>query len=211
MDRLDNIRRNAQHDEDPCAGCPAHEVAEGELVNPGGRARLRHRGTAAPDRMGGNTTRGPSTTRSGPADSGGGEGRPVHQSTPLEDGPPPLRRLGRGLDQVSAKRDDQRGIPARDTDDAFRHCRTYLDRAIAQIDPQAVVTLGKGATIRMLETLGVPATQAQQVRVTKEYGASDFDTPYPVVISLHWAQRTVAEDEWVPAVQAAIAEVVNAA
>ncbi|WP_306061331.1 hypothetical protein [Natronococcus wangiae] len=38
---------------------------------------------------------------------------------------------------------------------------------------------------------------------------SSFDTPYPVVISLHWAQRTIDEDEWVPEIQAAIAELVE--
>ncbi|WP_231727882.1 hypothetical protein, partial [Haloferax profundi] len=72
-------------------------------------------------------------------------------------------------------------------------------------DPQGIVTLGKGATIRTLRALGVPASEAKRVRVTKEYGKSEFETDYPVVVSLHWAQRTVAENEWVPVVQEAVA------
>ena len=106
-----------------------------------------------------------------------------------------------GRIKCPTKRDENRDIPACDTDEAFAHCRTYLDREIASVDPDAVVTLGKGATIRTLIALGVSPSRARGVRVTKDYGRSEFDTAYPVVISLHWAQRTVAENEWVPVVQ----------
>lgn len=69
------------------------------------------------------------------------------------------------------------------------------------------MTLGKRATIRTLIALGVPSSRAYPVRVTRDYGRADFETATPVIISLHWAQRTVPEDEWVPIVQEAISEI----
>ena len=107
------------------------------------------------------------------------------------------------------KRDESRGIPAVETKDAFNCCRAYLQRELEAINPSGIVTLGKYATSRTLKEFGVPAWKANRVHVTEEYGRSPFDTPIPLVISLHWAQRTVSEAEWVPVIQAAIADLIE--
>lgn len=100
--------------------------------------------------------------------------------------------------------DERREIPSIDTDESFDHCRAYLVQELDRIGPQTVVTLGKRATIRTM-TIGIPDVKARYVRVTADYGTCTFDTPYPLVISLHWAQRMIPEHEWVPVVQEAIA------
>lgn len=102
--------------------------------------------------------------------------------------------------------DNSRGIPAADTADSFGHCRAYLGAEIEVVNPSGIVTLGMQATKRTLQVLGVAGDRVREVRVSQEYGHSGFKTTPPVVISLHWAQRTVAEDEWVPVVQEAIAD-----
>jgi uracil-DNA glycosylase family 4 len=102
--------------------------------------------------------------------------------------------------------DTSRGIPAAETEDSFKHCRTYLGAEIEAVNPSGIITLGMQATKRTLEVLGVAEDRIRQVRVSKEYGHSGFKTTPPVIISLHWAQRTVAEDEWVPVVQEAITD-----
>ncbi|MFB1064102.1 uracil-DNA glycosylase family protein [Natrinema sp. H-ect4] len=107
------------------------------------------------------------------------------------------------------KGDEHRGIPETETEEAFECCRAYLRRELEAIEPIGIVTLGKEATRRTLEEFGVPEWKAKRVRVTKEYGERPFDSSIPVVISLHWAQRTVEEDEWVPVIQAAIADLVE--
>lgn len=107
------------------------------------------------------------------------------------------------------KSDSERGIPVVNTEGSFAHCRTYLATEIDAMDPAGIVTLGRQATRRTLEVLGVPEFKARYVRVSRDFGLCEFETAPPVVISLHWAQRTVAEDEWIPPVQRAIAQLVN--
>jgi len=107
------------------------------------------------------------------------------------------------------QRDVSRGIPAAKTEDSFAHCRAYLGAEIRAVNPVGVVTLGMQAMRRTLEVLGVEEEKARGVRVSEKYGHSGFKTTPPVVISLHWAQRTVEEQEWVPVVQEAIADLVE--
>ncbi|UPV75313.1 hypothetical protein M0R89_04415 [Halorussus limi] len=107
------------------------------------------------------------------------------------------------------QKDTSRGIPAAETEESFEHCRAYLDAEIEAVNPVGVVTLGMQATRRTLQVLGVTEDKARRVQVSEEYGHSGFKTTPPVVISLHWAQRTVAEREWVPVVQEAIVDLVE--
>jgi uracil-DNA glycosylase len=196
-----------------CASCPAHETHGGRLVNPG-------LGNPEGDLI--FVTEEPRhivdwdeyenwreyseewTSRFAQA-AGGRMIDRLLEYTPLE------------LDDVwvvdsikcPTKRDEGRGIPAANTAQSFGCRHTYLRTEIETSNSIGIVTLGKQATSRTLEALGVPEWEAERIRVTKEYGKSSFDIPYPVVISLHWAQRTIDEDEWVPEIQAAIAELVD--
>ena len=210
MSRLNEIQSNAQRGLGPCEGCPAHEASGGRLVNPG---------LGNPNGMVMFMTDEPRhLTEWDEYDSweeyndewmsrfaGAKGGRFITRL---------LSKTDLSLDDVwvadsikcPTKRDAGREIPAANTKETFEHCRDYLRPEIESVDPDAIVTLGKEATIRTLRALGVSRTEAQRVRVTKGYGRAKFDTEYPVVISLHWAQRTVSESEWVPVVQESISE-----
>lgn len=107
------------------------------------------------------------------------------------------------------KADESRNIPSAETNKAASQCATYLRREIEEIDPRLIISLGRRATRRTLRLISSEPFRAQNLKVTEEYGHCEFDTAYPVVISLHWAQRTLAESEWVPVVQRAIAEVLS--
>ena len=100
----------------------------------------------------------------------------------------------------------ERGIPSADTADAFAHCRRYLEEEIDIVDPEVIVCLGKPASTRTLQALGVPEREANRIRVTKDFGRAAFDTDYSTILSPHWAQRTMRESEWVPTIQNSIQE-----
>lgn len=209
----EEIVQNAQNGDGPCAGCSAQEASNSDFVNPG---------LSNPNGELVFVTEEPRHLMNWDA-----------YETWTEYNEAWIRRFanargGRFIERLLAltdltlgdvwvadsikcptKRDDRRDIPACETDEAFRHCRTYLEREFEYRDPNGIVTLGKEATIRSLKALGVPNWQAERTRVTKEYGPCTVETPYPMVISLHWAQRAVAESEWVPVVQEAIADLVS--
>ncbi|SFG35209.1 Uracil-DNA glycosylase [Halopelagius inordinatus] len=210
IQKLDVIRQNAQEGTGPCEGCSAQCASEGRLVNPGlGNPDGEVMFVTDEPRHPTDWSKYDSWEEYNEewmrrfANARGG--RFINRLLSRTN-----YRLGDAWVADSIKcptsPDENRGIPGADTDDAYSHCRAYLEAEFGRVDPQAVVTLGKGATIRTLRALGVPVSQAKSVRVTKEYGTADFDTAYPLVISLHWAQRTVAEDEWVPMVQEAISQ-----
>lgn len=209
-DRLSEITENAHGGHGPCEGCSAHESGGSEFVNPGlsdpdGELMFVTDEPRHPTDWNNFDTwheYNETWTRRFARARGGQFVNRLLSRTELT------------FDDVwiadsikcPTTRDPERGIPSAETDDAFAHCRTYLRDELDAINPRGVVTFGKEATIRTLRALGVPGSQARRVRVTKAYGRSDFDTDIPVVISLHWAQRTVAENEWVPVVQDAIAD-----
>lgn len=211
MNLRDRVVSNAQAGEGPCAGCSAYESGSCEFVNPGllnpaGELVFVTQEPSHAPKWENHDTWNSYNDYWGErfkALPGGQFIARVLTSTPLT------------IDDVwvtdSIKcptvAHPERGIPSADTKDAYTHCRTYLRDEIEQIDPRAIVTLGKDATMRTLEVLGVPETDVGQIRVTQDYGLSEFDTAYPVIVSLHWAQRTVKQSEWVPVVQDAIQEV----
>lgn len=213
MKRLDDIHRNAEQGEGPCAKCPAYETHESTLVNPGignPDGELLFVSEEPRHIMDWETYDSwrayNETWMPRFADATGG--RMIDRL---------LARTSLDLGDVfvvdsiqcPTKRDEARGTPDIETEHAFASCRTYLRRTIEIMEPTGIVTLGRQATSRTFRVFGVPTDEATEVRVTRAYGRSKFDTPYPHVISLHWAQRTVAEAEWVPIVQAAIAEIVS--
>lgn len=213
MHRPDTIRENAQRGVGACTGCPAHETHRGRLVNPG-------LGDPEGDLI--FVTEEPRHI----IDWDEYENWTEYNEEWL----PRFARAngGRMIDRLlerttfeladvwitdsikcPTKRDERRGIPAVETREAYKCCRAYLRREFEAIDPGGIVTLGKRATNRTLKELGVPEWEAKRIRVTEEYGRSPFDTPIPVVISLHWAQRTIDEDAWIPVIQETVADLVR--
>lgn len=213
VDERDRIIENAQQGRGSCRGCSAHETTDGALVNPGlgnpdgelvfVSEEPRHR----PD-----WTAFDSWTEYNeewwPRVKDARGGRFVARL---------LDRVDLDLDDIwltdsikcPTKRDDPREILSANTDDAFSHCYPYLRAEINRVDPRGVITLGTKASRRTLQVISTEPYRAQSLRVTKDYGHARFDADYPVVISLHWAQRTVPHKEWVPVVKQSIVDIVG--
>lgn len=210
-DLLNQILKNARKGNGACNNCPAHETLGGRLVNPG---------LGNPNGELAFITDEPShETDWSRYDSWSEYNEDWFERFKSFDGgrfisdlvePTPLTLndvwVGDSI-KCPTQKDASKEIPSADTGDAAVHCRPYLREEIEYVDPEGIVTLGRGATLRTLQALDVPYDDARRVRVTKEYGLSEFDTEYPVVISLHWAQRSVKESEWIPVVKEAIADI----
>jgi uracil-DNA glycosylase family 4 len=87
---------------------------------------------------------------------------------------------------------------------AARHCNNYLLMEIAAINPDAIVTLGTLAAKRTLSALGVSDKKVRKVQAIKNLGKSKYKTEWPVIVSLHWAQRSVPRDKYMKKVMTAI-------
>lgn len=92
---------------------------------------------------------------------------------------------------------------------ASKYCSNYLKEEINIINPKAVVTLGAPATHRTLEALGVSAGKINNIKITEEFGLFNVKTKWPVIISLHWGQRSLKESVFIPVVQKALKQILN--
>jgi len=212
-EQLNQIVRNSQNGKGRCKGCSAQKVHQGQYVNPG---------LGNPDGELIFVTEEPrhimdwskyETWREynhvwWPKVKQARGGRFVAQL--LESVPLTMADIWfTDSTKCPTKVDEKRDIPPANTGNAAKHCNPYLQHETKAIDPLGIVTLGKGATVRTLEALGIDSEQANDVSVEESYGHSEFDTPYPIVISLHWAQRRVAQKEWAPSVKQAIFDIVE--
>lgn len=64
----------------------------------------------------------------------------------------------------------------------FEHCRTYLARELAEIDPEVVVALGNRSASRTLSVLGGPDVQMG----TATHAGHRFETDPPLIVSPSW-------------------------
>ncbi len=181
MHRPDTIRENAQQGIGTCADCSAHETHGGRLVNPG---------LGNPEGELIFVTEEPRhiidwdeyenwreyaekwTSRFAQAAGGRMIDRLLaHTTLELDD--------VWVVDSIKCptKHDQGRGIPGANTRQSFECCRTYLRAEIEASDPIGIVTLGKQATSRTLEALGVPKWEAERICVTKEYGRARSTRP----------------------------------
>lgn len=210
---FDRIVENAQRGQGPCESCPAHETLEGRLVNPG---LLNQNGelmfvTEEPSHL----------TDWEEYDSWAEYNEEWGEKFKRYDGGQFIERL---LEPTSLTLDDvwvgdtikcptvaneEKGIPEANTVDSARHCRNYLADEVREIDPKGIITLGRRATVHTLLALGAPWDEVKHTRVTQDFGYSDFETEVPLVVSLHWAQRSIAMDEFVPVVKEAITDIVE--
>lgn len=212
-DRPDTIVENAQCGTGACDDCPAQAVHEGGLVNPG---------LGNPNGELVFVTEEPRHRMNWDA---------YESWTEYNEEWLARFRRARGGDMISrllcdtelgledvwitdsvkcpTKGDELRDISPVDIDAAFGHCHYYLREEIEAIDPVGIVTLGRLATYRTLMVLGIPERYFRSLRVSEDSGHSPFPTEHPVVISMHWAQRTVPTDEWMPQVKGAIEELVE--
>ena len=209
---LDEIVANATAGTGPCEGCPAHESTGGWCVNPG---------LSNPDGEVMFVTEEPSHDIDwGRHDDWSAYNERVMDWFPDARGGKAIQEryldpVGLDLsdvwiaDSVKCRPEDQDKNRLFNTSKAFEHCQAYLSEEIATVDAKGIVTLGADATERTLQTLGVPKSQAGSLLVSEDYGRCEFDTTPPVVISLHWAQRTLKRDEFIPVVQQALADILN--
>lgn len=211
-DRADRIVENAQSGTGPCATCPAHDATGGWCVNPGlsnpgGRVTFV---TEEPshsidwNRFDSWTEYNQEYTQKF-RNWRGGRFIQRHYLGPI------------GLtmddawiaDSLKCRPEDTRGRELFNRNDAATHCQTYLEDELAAVDPEVIVTLGAAATERTLRALGIPASQARTIKVSRDFGRCEFDTAWPVVITLHWAQRTVKRATFMPVVQQAMQDILT--
>lgn len=210
MTAPDDIVQNAQTGTGPCAGCPAHDATAGWCVNPG----LSNRnGTIM------FVTEEPSHSIDWDRFESwdgyneeyirkfrgwkGGRFIQQHYLRPFE-----LTMDDVWIaDSIKCRPEDTQKHALFNKDRAFDHCETYLSDEIAAVDPTLIVTLGAAAAERTLRALAVDATAAGRLKVTQDYGRAPFETDWPVVISLHWAQRTLKQAAFLPVVRQAMHEI----
>jgi hypothetical protein len=213
MKQPDQIRCNAQNGVGPCKGCDAHEKQQGELVNPGlfdptsdlvfMTDEPRH-----------------------PTDwdeydnwveynedwsqrvASGNAGNFIPKL--LEPFDYTIHDIWMG-DSIKCPTEavEKWDVPNSNTRDAFNHCQSYLTdelRTGGGGDRRLIVTLGKPATIRTHRALGVPPSEANNIRIKQDYGHSQFDTTPPIVICPHW-NAWMSRDEYIPVVQDAMADI----
>lgn len=209
---LDKIVANATSGTGPCEECPGHESTGGWCVNPGlsnpnGEIMFvteepshninwnRHDNWAAYNKH----------AMGWFPDARGGKAIQKRYLDPVE-----LDLSDVWItDSVKCRPEDKDKNRLFNTDKAFEHCKMYLADEITTVDPKAIVTLGADATKRTLRALGLSKSQAHSLQVSKDYGRCEFDTTPPVVISLHWAQRTLKRSEFIPVVQQALADILK--
>lgn len=212
-DLLNEIVTNATAGVGPCEGCPAHESIGGWCVNPGignpsGEVMFvteepshhidwdQHEDWTAYNER----------TMGWFPDARGGK---AIQQRYLEPMGLDLADVWVG-DSIKCRPEDADKNRLFNTDRAFEHCQTYLTEEIAMVDPEVIVTLGADAAKRTLRALGVSRQRANSVRVSRDYGRCEYDTTPPVIISLHWAQRTLKRSEYIPVVQEVLADILDA-
>lgn len=207
MRLADEIVSNAKEGTGPCAGCPAHETTGGWCVNPGlsnPRGRVVF------------VTEEPSHSVNWDAHESWQEyseeytrkfrgwkgGRFLQQHY--------LGPFGLSIDDawitdsIKCRPENAQKQALFSKSGAADHCRSYLMDELSMVDPVVIITLGSAATHRTLTALGVPEDAARGVKVSRDFGLSEFQTPWPVVVTLHWAQRTVKQARFLPVVKQAI-------
>ncbi|MWV38835.1 uracil-DNA glycosylase family protein [Natrialba sp. INN-245] len=212
MNLADEIVRNAQEGDGPCASCPAHEATEGWCVNPG---------LSNPDAEVMFVTEEPSHSIDwGRYETWASYNEEYTRKFQGWKGGRFLQRqyldpFGLALDDawiadsLKCRPEDEKGSALFDKNSAAQHCLFYLKDEIATVDPQVIVTLGAAATERTLRAVGVSAGKARRLKVSQDFGRCEFDTDWPVIITLHWAQRTVKHSEFLPVVKQALKDVLN--
>lgn len=93
--------------------------------------------------------------------------------------------------------------------EAFESCRSYLKNEIELIDPEVIVPLGSRAVERAHITMGISKTEIKDLSITRSYGLSRYNTKYPIVNCLHWAQRSLPQAEFIPKIRHDIRTTLN--
>jgi uracil-DNA glycosylase family 4 len=183
---LDRIVRNALNGRGVCDGCPAHRAGNCKRVNPG---------LGDYDADIAFVTEEPKHSVNWNAHEGWAawSGQYLRKRFLNADGGPYIQSLldplGVSIQDVwiadSLKcptiNDENLGTTAVPKDEAFRHCRPYLDRELRDVDPSVVVTLGNLASERTLCILG----RSEKIH-TKSDAGRVFEMEPSVIVSPHW-------------------------
>jgi uracil-DNA glycosylase family 4 len=191
---LDEIVRNALNGRGECDGCPAHRVGNCKRVNPG---------LGDYDADIAFVTEEPKHSVNWDAheDWAAWSGQYLRQRFLDADGGPYIQSLldplGVSIQDVwiadSLKCpticDEDLRTTAVPTDEAFSHCRPYLERELRDVDPDVVVALGNRASQRTLCVLCL----SEEIH-TKSDAGRVFETKPPVVVSPHWGAYNYTSD-----------------
>lgn len=207
-DLLNDIVYNAQHGCGPCEGCPAQEDTGGRLVNPG---------LLNPDGDIMFLTMDPSHYTDWDQYDDWSKYNEAKSDMFIERAPGG-RKLTQLLDPLGYSLDDawlgdSIKCPANndratdvDTATALAHCAAYLEKEIAFVNPDVIVTLGNSpGRGLLLEVFG------RDVRIkagTRDCGRL-FDTEPPVVISPHWANSWLDRGDNMEQVRSSLAEALD--
>ena len=207
---LNDIVTNAQTGEGPCTDCPAHKVTKGWCVNPGlsnfdGELIF--------------VTQEPSHDINWGKYNSWSEYNKIYtlkfinwpggksiQSNYLD----PIDLTIRDVwiaDSLKCRLKNMGGKKLFNEKAAFNYCQKYLAEEFEVINPKAIVALGSPATMRTLLALGIPIEEANQIRVSTDFGFSKIKTKWPVIISPHWAQRSLKHSDYFPVIQQALKEI----
>ena len=196
---LNEIVSNAQKGKGACFECPAHADTRGSLVNPG---LLNYNADLMV------LTIDPShyidwsqyDDWSAYNDDKGEEFK-----TEM-DGGPKLQRLLNGVpgisiddiwlaDAIKCPVNNSRAGDV-DSDEAFDHCSEYLEREIAEVDPELILAMGAAPGEQVLEGyFGLclnwlrTGSRDTALRTGSRDAGRIFDTDPPVVVSPHWSSK----------------------
>lgn len=188
MNELNEITFNARNGAGPCFGCPAQEDTQGEFVNPGllnYNAELMFL-TMDPSHY---IDWGEYNDWSAyNADKG-------HEFKTNWPGGNAISKILDGIhgitlddiwlaDAIKCPANNDRAGNI-DSDEAFAHCSTYLEREIQSVDPQVIVTMGNDPAEQLLN--GIFEVGVGSIRAGTRDCGQIYDTTPPVVISPHWA------------------------
>jgi len=207
---LNEIVSNAQAGDGACAGCPAHADTAGQFVNPGllnYDAEVMFLTMDPSHYIDWNSyadwaAYNAEKARQFKTDWPGGDAiQSILEAIPeltIDD-----IWLG---DAIKCPVENERAGDV-DTDEAFAHCSSYLDREIAEVDPTVIVTMGNNPAEQLLNgvfEMGVGTIKAG----TRDCGTC-YDTSPPVVVSPHWAHGWLNRHDNRAKVQNALCEVLG--
>lgn len=92
-----------------------------------------------------------------------------------------------------------------DSDEAFQHCKRYLEAEIEFVDPEAVVAMGEDPARQVLD--GVFGYDVGDLQTGSRDAGNLYDTNPPVVVSPHWGHGWLGRNENRSKVRDAILEV----
>jgi len=188
MSELNEIVSNAREGKGPCRGCPAQTDTQGKFVNPGllnYDADLMFLTMDPSHYIDWETYEDWAAYNADKGQKFKADWRGGTAISKILTGIPGITLNNIWLaDAIKCPVNNDRAGNV-NSNEAFSHCATYLEREIKNVSPKVVVTMGNDPAEQLLNgifNLGIGSISAG----TKDCGRT-FNTTPPVVISPHWA------------------------